>query len=133
MLVLAEALHAAQAGSGTVAFVLGEPGAGKSRLAPLTRRLSRQVSLETRLGRDEPAHLIDLFAAAVALSSLSVETNARRLRRYHPAPLSAGETVTAEPRVRPAPGSVTARNAREPGHRTRAPQHRNRHRLVLLR
>ena len=52
---------------------------------------------------------------------------------YHPAPLSAEETVTAEPRVRPAPGPVTARNAREPGHRTRAPQHRNRHRLVLLR
>src|SRR5712691_11126709 len=43
---------------------------------------------------------------------------------YHPAPLSAEETVTAEPRVRPAPGPVTARNAREPGHRTRAPQHR---------
>ena len=35
----------------------------------------------------------------MALSSLSVVTNANRLRRYHPAPLAAAETVTVEPLV----------------------------------
>ncbi|WP_328690312.1 heavy metal translocating P-type ATPase [Streptomyces phaeochromogenes] len=40
-----------------------------------------------------------LAAAAMALSSLSVVTNANRLRRHHPAPLPAAQPVAVEPRV----------------------------------
>jgi P-type Cu+ transporter len=45
-----------------------------------------------------------LAAAAMALSSLSVVTNANRLRRYHPAPLPAAGETTVEPQVE-TPGS----------------------------
>jgi Cu+-exporting ATPase len=43
-------------------------------------------------------------AAAMALSSLSVVSNANRLRRYHPEPLPLADDVHGEPQVESAPG-----------------------------
>ncbi|HEY5989563.1 MAG TPA: HAD-IC family P-type ATPase, partial [Streptosporangiaceae bacterium] len=40
-----------------------------------------------------------IAAAAMALSSLSVVSNANRLRRYHPAPLSDAESAGGDPKV----------------------------------
>ncbi|MEP7024948.1 MAG: heavy metal translocating P-type ATPase, partial [Actinomycetota bacterium] len=40
-----------------------------------------------------------LAAAAMALSSLSVVSNANRLRRYHPAPLTPADEISVEPHV----------------------------------
>ncbi len=72
-----------------------------------------------------------LAAAAMAASSLSVVTNANRLRRYRPEPLPPAGAVTAEPRVeigavhveRPVPQPVTAGPHHQPEHEQAAAPH----------
>ncbi len=56
--------------------------------------------------------LSPVIAAAMALSSLSVVTNANRLRRYRPAPLPEAEAASVEPQVHvgAGPGDAAARH-----------------------
>ncbi|MFJ8943557.1 heavy metal translocating P-type ATPase [Streptomyces sp. NPDC102395] len=55
-----------------------------------------------------------IAAAAMALSSLSVVTNASRLRRWHPQPLPEARLVHVQPRVESAAGRAPAGNTAVP-------------------